>query len=347
MANQHGGRIDPPLPRIQEPGDIIVGRAGDGRPEILPLGPTGTFLSRGPNGALSYQEGPVGPTGPSGGPTGPTGAASTVTGPGGPTGPTGVAGAAANTGATGATGPTGPATPGPTGPTGAASTAIGPTGPGGEAGGPTGPTGPQSDTPGPQGPVGQIGATGPTGPVSTAPSTVTGPTGPVSTQPSTVAGPTGAKGSTGDQGPTGPTGSVGPTGPAANPQPGSVTFLDGRQSTAWTNMPSALTPIFGSATFTTTYVDLSQATEFRLIGRPTTSVGASDAKLRVCMESGADLALTPGAGDIPINTLGLKKSAWASINPAYRIEDANIVLHGIGGDSVSDPAFTSIRMEYR
>lgn len=178
-------RIDPPLPRIANPGDLTVGRSGDGRPEILPSGDAGDHLRVDTDGALIWD--------PTVGPTGPTGARG-VTGPAG--GPTGAVG---GVGATGGTGPTGPSGPlGPTGVTGASSTVAGPTGP---AGGPTGPAG-SSIVPGPTGP------SGPTGPTST----VTGPTG--------RQGPAGAEGDAGPTGPigpasvvTGPTGTTGVTGP--------------------------------------------------------------------------------------------------------------------------------------
>lgn len=178
-------RVDPPLPKIANPGDLTVGRPGDGRPEILPSGAVGTHLRVNIDGSLTWD--------PTAGPTGPTGSRG-VTGPaGGPTGPVGGVGA---TGGAGPTGPSGPA--GPTGATGASSTVVGPTGP---AGGPTGPAG-TSIVPGPTGP------SGPTGPTST----VTGPTG--------RQGPEGAKGNAGPTGPdgpastvTGPTGNTGLTGP--------------------------------------------------------------------------------------------------------------------------------------
>jgi microcystin-dependent protein len=186
-------RIDPPLPKIANPGDMIVGRAGDGRPEILPAGPEGSRVAVGPTGLYyaSPEDGPTGPTGTTG-PTGPLG------GPTGSTGPTGLQGPASTV-----TGPSGPQ--GLIGP-------AGPTGPGGEAGGPTGPTGAASFVTGPQGAQGVIGATGATGAQG-----VTGPVG--STGP---LGPTGAKGDSGVTGPQGspagfPTGAIIMYGGAAPP----------------------------------------------------------------------------------------------------------------------------------
>src|SRR5215470_7352366 len=134
-------RLDPPLPRIANPGDQLVGRPGDGRPEILPLGPAGYRMAAGATGVdwVPPEDGPTGPrgvtgpTGPLGGPTGPIGPTGTV----GPaslvTGPTGLQG---SQGSTGPMGPTGPSTSptGAQGPTGPTSTVPGPTGPQGAAG---------------------------------------------------------------------------------------------------------------------------------------------------------------------------------------------------------------------
>lgn len=180
-------RIDPPLPQIENPGELITGRYPDGRPVILPPGGPDQRLNVGPDGDLvwgSPTDGPTGPTG-SGGPTGPGGAAG---------GPTGAAGSVGPTGPGGAVGATGPS-----GPVGAASTTTGPSGPTGPSGGPTGPTG----IAGPTGPTG-LGATGPQGLAST----VTGPTG--------IQGPAGAVGNAGPTGPVGPASTVtGPTGPSS------------------------------------------------------------------------------------------------------------------------------------
>lgn len=181
-------RLDPPLPQIENPGELITGRFPDGRPVILAPGGADQRLNVGPDGDLVWGD-------PSDGPTGPTGAGG-VTGPsGGPTGPQGDVGPTGPDGTVGDTGPTGPQ--------GDASTVTGPAGATGPSGGPTGPTGPD-------------GATGPTG------AGPTGPTGPAST----VTGPTGRTGSAGAQGEVGATGPIGPasfvTGPtgAASTVPG-------------------------------------------------------------------------------------------------------------------------------
>src|SRR5688500_18336892 len=161
-------RIDPPLPKISNPGDIIAGRAGDGRPEIVPAGAEGEALVYAADGSLETAPSPTGPTGPTGPSGGPTGAS----GDPGDTGATGAAGAA------GATGPDGP-----TGPTGAASTVIGPTGPGGGDTGPTGPGGEAGGPTGPTGPQGNVGAPGSAGATGPAGASVTGPTGAAASDP--------------------------------------------------------------------------------------------------------------------------------------------------------------------
>lgn len=333
MANQRGGRIDPPLPKIQEPGDLIVGRAGDGRPEILPLGPTGTFLARGSNGALAYMTGPVGPTGPSGGPTGPTG----LQGPTGPTGnqgltgPTGIPGAAAATGATGAVGPTGPTGASLTGPTGAASTVPGPTGPGGEAGGPTGPTGPQSDTPGPQGPIGQTGPTG-------AASTVTGPTGPTGRT-----GPTGPQGTAGNQGVTGPQGATGPTGPAPTYTRGSVDIYTTAAWLTFTNMVNAYTPLHPA---TDVLLDLTPFTQFRTTCYVNVA-GSANSRMGPFSDQTGNPLNSAGYGSVSLATVGGHFGTWADIDPAAKVENASILMYTWGGDATADPQVGHIRVEFR
>ena len=177
-------RVDPPLPKYQNPGDIIAGRAEDGRPEIVAAGVAGQVLMYKPDLSLGPTDGTTGPTGPTGvlGPTGPAGGPTGATGPAvtGPIGPTGTTGAASTaTGPTGAIGPTGSqglqgtvGNSGPTGPIGAASTVTGPAGATGATGpnslGPTGPQGPIGPGGGDTGATGAVGATGPTGAQGTA-----------------------------------------------------------------------------------------------------------------------------------------------------------------------------------
>lgn len=321
-------RIDPPLPRISTPGDLMVGAVSTGNPVILPVGAPGQRLSSvtgasGPSVAWAASN-EVGPTG-STGPTGPTGV-------GGPTGVTG----AGMTGALGPTGPGGAASTvtGPTGPTGAtgpASVVAGPTGPGGGA---TGPQGIQGVT-GPTGPTGAVGAastvTGPAGPVG-----VTGPAGPASTTGPT--GPTGARGATGTQGPTG---NAGPTGPSAIPR--LYTFFADRAAATWSNMPLAVTVWPYEVAF---YIDSRLITEFRLMAT-VTSAGVAAAKLRAVNASLTDIASSAGAGDVAINAAGLVVGAWTALSATYKAESQTIYLAGLGGDSATSPTLTSVRLEVR
>lgn len=318
-------RIDPPLPKISNPGEFVAGDA-DGRPEIVSPGSVGQRLAYSGDGSLV-------PVDAADGPTGPTGA----TGPGGPSG--------GPTGATGVTGTTGPT--GPTGPTGGDSTVTGPTGPQGSVGsagaagstGPTGPTGPQSTVTGPTGPA--DGPTGPTGAQGT-----TGPTGSVGSQGSTgPAGPTGA-------GATGPTGSMGPTGPVigghiliygCDPSVGTTS------GNVWTNMPSAETTLF-NRTYYQQRVDFSRATQFRL-SLYMVVAGASTAKARIkFLNSGVwtDLASSAGAADLAINVNDtLLTTGWVTMHASARSADCVIQPYGSGGNAVADPFFGMFSLEWR
>lgn len=225
-------RLDPPLPKIADPGDMIVGRAGDGRPEIMPMGPSNYRLAVGATG-LEWKSPVDGPTGPTGA-TGPTGPASGPTGPTGRTGPTGPTGAAST--AVGPQGPTGPSLAGPTGPQGPAGATSGIVGP-------QGPTGPVSTTPGPTGPTGATSTvTGPTGP--------TGRTGPTGLQgaASSVVGPAGPLGPTGPTGAKGDTGVTGASGSFAIPS-GTILMWAG----GYTVVPSGWLLCDGTAVSRATY----------------------------------------------------------------------------------------------
>lgn len=324
-------RIDPPLPRISSPGDLMVGAVSTGNPVILPVGAPGQRLSSvtGASGpsvawAASSEVGPTGSTGPIGptgvgGPTGVTGAG--VTGPIGVIGPTGAASTVA--------GPTGP-----TGATGAASVVVGPTGPGGGA---TGPQGIQGVT-GPTGPTGAVGAastvTGPTGPLG-----LTGPAGVASTTGPT--GPTGARGATGTDGGLGPTG---PTGPSAIPR--QIAFISEVGGVFWSGQPSAVTLIpYGNVA--AIYADLRTVTQFRLTAS-LSDAGAAGAKLRIVNNALADIAATAGAGDLAINTAGsLLLGGWATLGAAYQVESQLLKVVGLGGDSFISPTIVAVRMEVR
>lgn len=316
-------RIDPPLPKISNPGEFIAGDE-DGRPEIVSPGTTGQRLAYDSDGSLVAVDASDGPTGPTG-----------ATGPGGPEG-----------GPTGTTGPTGPGVTGPTGPTGAqgaASTVTGPTGPQGTVGsagaagttGPTGPTGEDSTVTGPTGPSG--GPTGPTG------AGATGPTGGVGSQGST--GPTGPQGATG----AGATGSTGPTGPSATRLIGSAWWV-GVSPYTWTNMPSAITAfgglVIGSVPILIT-VDWSQATQVRF--RAWVHVaGYSTSRVYLAWSTGSQaLSAFAELASINSNLTGFIDSGWVSIPALAKTASTLICVAGVGGNSASDPAFSVMHAEWR
>jgi hypothetical protein len=148
-------------------------------------------------------------------------------------------------------------------------------------------------------------------------------------------------GATGVAGATGPTGSSGGT-----VMPGSVDFHAPSVLSAWTNMPAAETPLFGSS-ITVANVDLSDATEFRLSAYIAVA-GSASAELRVKDDAAlADLASVAGAGDVAINSTGLRVGAWTAIRVASRIENARLIVMGVGGNATADPSIGHVRMEYR
>lgn len=306
-----------------------------------PMGPMGTTGQLGPTG-------PAGSPGPPGGPgatgaagaTGPQGDMGTpgATGPPGSTGPAGPIGPQGDPGPTGAQGPQGP--PGPTGATGPQGN-PGPTGPQGPQGppgptggtGPQGPPGPQGPT-GPQGPQGDPGSTGPQGPA--------GPTGPQ--------GPTGPTGAAGPQGPTGATGADGPQGPAGKSVGGVVFCATPQTVQTWTNMPAALTELFG-ATWSRRVADLTDLTEFRLSATQSVA-GAAGALLRAeySTDGGTNWNNLESAGtaaDLAVGTgTGLKVGAWGLI-AAPALGDVQLRIRGLNGDGAADPAFRYIGLEFR
>lgn len=311
-------RLDPPLPKIQEPGDMIVGRAVDGRPEILPIGADGTRIGV-TGGALGYiapADGPTGPTGaqgvtgPSGGPTGAVG----PTGPSGPTGPQGVVGN------TGVAGPTGAGPTGPTGPSG-------------------GPTGPASTVTGPTGPI------GPTGPVGAA-STVTGPTGHAG-----VAGAQGEPGPTGPVGPasfvTGPTGPLGPTGPVSRMRWDSLLETTGA-GYLWANMPAALTVAPWLAWLT--FLDLVGYTQFRIVLHIVGPIAANTAVLRLYYYNGSSYVPAGASatdGECPLGINALSAGPWGTLVSGVKVETAQVAIYGFGGNGTMDPPFAAVSVEFR
>lgn len=376
-------RLDPPQPRIQNPGDVIVGRPGDGVPVVLPKGPAGQALVAGATGVgWAVGGGPTGPTGPQGI-------------PGGPTGPTGILGP---TGPTGATGPTGR-----TGPTGPTSTVAGPTGP---SGGPTGPTGP-------------TGVTGPVGssPVSVVSQTIDGldriilPTLPITTSVIVLTADTNGGAATDTlqtvtsnlpQGTLLVVKQVSPvrdiyflvspfnqpgefildvptngltkhlddaldsmvfikgagdqwieighgliTQPSYAAQTGRAALFLNEAGQTWTDMPAALTAFLGGTLNSTLRVDLTRCYQFRVLVRATAAVAG--AKIRLFDETdGVDLAGSAGSADV---TLGASTATyaglWKDIRSASRVDSHDIGVRGLNGNGTADPIFYAVTLEYR
>lgn len=110
-------------------------------------------------------------------------------------------------------------------------------------------------------------------------------------------------------------------------------------------MPAAFTQFLGITNVYVQQVDLSRATQFRLIAN-VRFAGASGAKLRITDGSSNDLASVAGAGDLPIGFVGVIVTAWVDIAVAERADQA-LTLWGYGGDGAIDPTFANVRMEYR
>jgi len=129
-----------------------------------------------------------------------------------------------------------------------------------------------------------------------------------------------------------------------------VFFAAGSSTTyylQWTNMPAALTEIFGSPNYRI-YYDLSNFTHARLVGYVVTA-GAANAQLRVQYSTdGTNWDYLDGVRGpyIGIGTTGYKISDWVKITSSAK---TNVYLRivGINGDGVADPRFNSLRLQLR
>lgn len=116
----------------------------------------------------------------------------------------------------------------------------------------------------------------------------------------------------------------------------------------WTNMPLALTPFLGASSLSNTVrVDLSNATQFRIIATVVNSP-AVNAALRVRdLDDAVDLATVTGDADCFIAQDTTFAGPWATIRVASRTASRAIALYGLGGNATADPVFVNVRMEYR
>lgn len=131
-------------------------------------------------------------------------------------------------------------------------------------------------------------------------------------------------------------------------RPTALTLAAG--SAAWTNMPAALTPLFGRpAGSGATPLDLRGYTEIRLTAACTTA-GASGASLQARLATAAPTVAGSYASPLAacsIAAAGILDSGWQVLPVAARVSPAWIDAFGIGGDAAADPVFGLIQLWLR
>ena len=252
------------------------------------------------------------------------------TGPAGPKGDTGATGPAGSTGSAGAKGDTG--SQGATG-------SIGPTGPAGSAG-PTGAAGPKGDT----GATGAVGPAGPTGLTG-----ATGATGP--------AGPAGSAGAKGDAGADGAQGATGPAGPAASPLEVNLLAATTAALTPAAASATANTELYAASKVTRRRVDLTNATQARLLAVviATGNVAGASFKLSYCTTEASTWASSTGVADAgPVCVVGanggaagvIHDSGWTNLPAGAK---TNVTIAALVGTALGTTAATvgSLTVQFR
>ena len=121
-------------------------------------------------------------------------------------------------------------------------------------------------------------------------------------------------------------------------------------STTWTNMPAALTPLFGRpAGSGAAPLDLRGYTEARLTVASTTA-GASGASLQARLATTAPTVAGSYASPLAacsIAAAGILDSGWQVIPVLSRVSPVWIDAFGIGGDAAADPVFGLIQLWLR
>ncbi len=112
-----------------------------------------------------------------------------------------------------------------------------------------------------------------------------------------------------------------------------------------TNQAAATAEAFGARMRTSAEVG-EGATEWRSMVAVTTA-GAPTAVLRVEWAAPDEATWNTVAENLPLDTVGRKRSAWAVIPPAAKAGDVVFRIMGEGGDGVADPSFGSIHVEVR
>jgi hypothetical protein len=117
-------------------------------------------------------------------------------------------------------------------------------------------------------------------------------------------------------------------------------------TTAWTNMPAAVTELFGT-TNVRQQQDLSGSTEARIVANLTVAGAAAGTALALqySTDSGTTWLVTPVALTIG-NTTGFKLGSYATL-PAGALADVRLRVVGSGGNGTTDPAFSLISVQVR
>ncbi len=121
-------------------------------------------------------------------------------------------------------------------------------------------------------------------------------------------------------------------------------------SAAWTNMPAALTPLFGRpAGSGAAALDLRGYTEARLTVACTTA-GASGASLQARLATAAPTVAGSYASPLAacsVAAAGILDSGWQVMPQSVRVQRGWIDAFGIGGDGAAAPVFGLIALWLR
>jgi hypothetical protein len=134
---------------------------------------------------------------------------------------------------------------------------------------------------------------------------------------------------------------------------GAEAIFSGAAAT-WSNMPLALTEIFGS-TIRRRIKDLRGYTQWRLaVDINTGAISTAVLGVQYSLDSGSTFngldngtAATLSTVTANIENSGTLTSAWATLNTAARVADVLLRIAGEGGDGATDPSISTIAVEFR
>lgn len=129
--------------------------------------------------------------------------------------------------------------------------------------------------------------------------------------------------------------------------PATITMVAQGAALAWANQPVALTEFLG-ATRHRTKVDLSAATQVRMVAQQTVA-GAAAAKLAAQYSTDQVTWIYFAATNSPImdiTNIALKVTGWSNMVAGART-DVFIRLIGYGGNATADPAFGLVTLQFR